>query len=167
MRGISNWHRTSAKKYRRDVRRTADGPRRHPPIPTIRVAWSWPPVIARPLVCRDGPGKGAAPHRRQGPGQDRFVGRTAHSTESRDAEPFRGQRVLVIGFGSSGGEIAIDLHEHGAHAAVSVRGPGNIIPPGIVGIPVLALGIALGPLPTGLADVLAGTLARLVIGDIT
>jgi thioredoxin reductase len=112
-------------------------------------------------------GNCAAPHMPRWPGQERFVGRIVHSSEYRDAEPFRGQRVLVIGFGSSGGEIAIDLHEHGAHAAVSVRGPVNIIPRDIVGIPVLALGIALGPLPTGLADVLAGTLARLVIGDIT
>jgi indole-3-pyruvate monooxygenase len=109
----------------------------------------------------------AAPHMPRWPGQERFGGRIVHSSEYRDAEPFRGQRVLVIGFGNSGGEIAVDLHEHGAHVAVSVRGPVNIIPRDIVGIPVLALGIALGPLPTGLADVLAGALARLVIGDIT
>jgi indole-3-pyruvate monooxygenase len=109
----------------------------------------------------------AAPHMPRWPGQERVAGRIVHSSAYRDAEPFRGQHVLVIGFGNSGGEIAIDLHEHGAHVALSVRGPVNIIPRDVAGIPVLALGIALGPLPTGLADVLAGAMARLVIGDIT
>ena len=32
-----------------------------------------------------------------------------------------GQRVLVVGFGNSGGQIAIDLHEHGARPSIAVR----------------------------------------------
>jgi alkyl hydroperoxide reductase subunit AhpF len=39
-----------------------------------------------------------------------------------------GQRVLVIGLGNSGGEIAIDLSEQGAHAAICVRSPVNVVP---------------------------------------
>jgi cation diffusion facilitator CzcD-associated flavoprotein CzcO len=109
----------------------------------------------------------AGPYVPRWPGQERFVGRIVHSGEYRNGEPFRGQRVLVIGFGNSGGEIAIDLHEHGAHVAVSVRGPVNIIPRDVAGLSVQSLSIALGHLPTRLADALAKPLARVVIGDIT
>jgi indole-3-pyruvate monooxygenase len=109
----------------------------------------------------------AGPNVPRWPGQERFVGRIVHSSEYRDAEPFRGQRVLVIGFGNSGGEIAMDLHEHGAHVAVSVRGPVNIIPRDVAGISVQSLSIALGHLPVRLADTLAEPLARAAIGDIT
>jgi indole-3-pyruvate monooxygenase len=112
-------------------------------------------------------GYSALPYVPRWPGEETFGDPILHSSEYRDAEPYRGKHVLVIGFGNSGGEIAIDLHEHGARVAVSVRGPVNIIPRDVAGIPVLTLGIALGPLPTRLADTLAGTLARLVIGDIT
>jgi len=37
--------------------------------------------------------------------------------------------VLVVGFGNSGGEIAIDLVEHGAATEIAVRSPVNVIEP--------------------------------------
>ena len=37
------------------------------------------------------------------PGQEGFKGRVLHSSEYRDGEAFRGQKVLVVGFGNSGG----------------------------------------------------------------
>jgi indole-3-pyruvate monooxygenase len=100
-------------------------------------------------------------------GQERFRGRVLHSSEYRSGESFRGQSVLVVGLGNSGGEIAVDLHEHGARAAMAVRGPVNIIPREIAGIPVLAISIVLSRLPARLADALAAPLVRLTIGDIT
>jgi cation diffusion facilitator CzcD-associated flavoprotein CzcO len=45
------------------------------------------------------------------PGQDSFQGGILHSSVYQDGEPFRGQDVLIVGFGNSGGEIAIDLWE--------------------------------------------------------
>ena len=101
------------------------------------------------------------------PGHERFGGEIVHSSEYRDGEPFRGRSVLVVGFGNSGGEIAIDLHEHGARVAMAVRGPVNIIPREILGLPVLAIGIALSRLPARFADALSAPLLRLIIGDIT
>jgi cation diffusion facilitator CzcD-associated flavoprotein CzcO len=112
-------------------------------------------------------GYNAVPHEPRWPGQECFHGPIMHSSAYRNGEPFRGQRVLVIGFGNSGGEIAVDLHEHGAKVAVAVRGPVNIIPRDILGIPVLSIGIALSRLPTHVSDALAAPLVRLVIGDIT
>ena len=112
-------------------------------------------------------GYNAVPYQPQWRGQERFSGRILHSSEYRSGESFRGQSVLVVGLGNSGGEIAIDLHEHGARVAIAVRGPVNIIPREILGVPVLALSIALSHLPARFADALAAPLVRLTIGDIT
>jgi indole-3-pyruvate monooxygenase len=112
-------------------------------------------------------GYNAVPYVPRWPGQERFGGRIMHSSEYRNGEPFRGQSVLVIGFGNSGGEIAIDLHECGARVAMAVRGPVNIIPREILGVPVLAIAIALSRLPARFTDALAAPLVRLTVGDIT
>jgi cation diffusion facilitator CzcD-associated flavoprotein CzcO len=42
------------------------------------------------------------------PGQDLFKGRIMHSSHYKNGEPFKGKNVLVVGFGNSGGEIAIE-----------------------------------------------------------
>ena len=112
-------------------------------------------------------GYNAVPYLPRWHGQERFRGRMLHSSEYRNGESFRGESVLVVGFGNSGGEIAIDLHEHGARVAMAVRGPVNIVPREILGVPILAISIALNYLPARLADALSAPLVRLVIGDIT
>src|ERR1044072_4080587 len=48
------------------------------------------------------------------PGQDSFKGAIIHSSQYKNGEPFKAKKVLVVGFRNSGGEIAIDLWEHGA-----------------------------------------------------
>lgn len=101
------------------------------------------------------------------PGQGSFQGSILHSSEYRDGEPFRGQKVLVVGFGNSGGEIAIDLWEHGARPSLAVRSPVNVIPRDLFGIPILAIGILQSKLPSRLADALNAPLLRAVIGDLT
>jgi indole-3-pyruvate monooxygenase len=112
-------------------------------------------------------GCNAVPYVPRWRGQERFRGRILHSSEYRNGESFKGHDVLVVGFGNSGGEIAVDLHEHGARVAMAVRGPVNIIPREVFGVPVLAVSIALSRLPAQLADALAAPLVRLIIGDIT
>lgn len=101
------------------------------------------------------------------PGQEGFRGVMLHSREYRNGEPFRGQRVLVVGFGNSAGEIAIDLHEHGARPTMAVRGPVNIVPRDILGIPISSVSLLLSRVPARLADALAPWLSRLTTGDIS
>jgi len=72
--------------------------------------------------------------------------------------------VLVVGLGNSGGEIAIDLCEHGARPAISVRSAVNVVPRDFLGIPILAWGIALSVLPGRLADAIAALVSRLSFG---
>jgi cation diffusion facilitator CzcD-associated flavoprotein CzcO len=100
------------------------------------------------------------------PGREAFAGTFLHSSGYRNGEPWRGGRVLVIGFGNSAGEIALDLYEHGAAPTLSVRGAVNVIPREILGLPVLVAAAPLRALSPRAADAIGGALARVGVGDI-
>lgn len=112
-------------------------------------------------------GNARVPHRPAWPGEDGFQGKVLHSSVYRNGEPFRGQNVLVVGFGNSGGEIALDLLEHGARPELAVRGPVNIVPRDILGIPLVTVSLGMRFLPAGVADALAAPIQRLRTGDLT
>ena len=107
------------------------------------------------------------PLRPEWPGMKTFPGKIIHSSEYKNGIEFKGQRVLVVGFGNSGGEIAIDLHEHGAISHVAVRSAVNVIPKEIAGIPFLNFAIPQNSLPAWLADAINAPIVRILIGDIT
>ena len=100
-------------------------------------------------------------------GIETFGGRVLHSCDYKTGKDFRGQRVLVVGFGNSACEIALDLYEQGAVPSMSVRSPVNVVPRDVLGIPVLELSWLLSPLPPRLADRLSAPLMRLLMGDLT
>ncbi len=101
------------------------------------------------------------------PGQDAFHGRFLHSEAYRSGSEFAGRRVLVVGLGNSGAEIAADLVESGAaRVAVSVRTPPPITSREIAGIPVQIFGLLLHPLPAPLVDRVGAVLRRLGTGDL-
>ena len=105
------------------------------------------------------------PHQPRWPGEERFGGDIRHSSAYRNPAPYAGQKVLVVGFGNSGAEIALDLAEHGVRVALAVRGPVNIVPRDLLGIPILSIAIALSILPPGVADALSAPVVRLAIGS--
>lgn len=107
------------------------------------------------------------PQRPVWPGMDRYQGQVLHSAAYRDGVPFQGQRVLVVGLGNSGGEIAIDLHEHGALPTLAVRSPVNVIRRDIFGIPFITFGILQSKLPPELADAMNAPLMHLLTGDLS
>src|SRR5207244_8183372 len=92
-------------------------------------------------------GHARVPEKPSWPGLGDFRGRVLHSSEYKSGAEFKGRRVLVVGFGNSGGEIAIDLFEQGARPAIAVRSAVNVIPRDFVGLAILAWGIALSVLP--------------------
>jgi cation diffusion facilitator CzcD-associated flavoprotein CzcO len=102
------------------------------------------------------------------PGRDRYRGRILHSAEYRNAEPFRGQRVLVVGPGSSGMEIAHDLADGGAAKVwLSARTPPNILlREGPGGIPGDLIAHVMLHLPTAFADAFARLGRKLAVGDL-
>jgi putative flavoprotein involved in K+ transport len=90
-----------------------------------------------------------------------------HSGNYRNGEPFRGRRVLVVGAGNSGAEIAVDLVEHGAAAvALSVRTPPAIVRRDVLGLPAQVFGIASGHLPVAAVDAIAATIRRVAIPNL-
>lgn len=100
-------------------------------------------------------------------GQDLFDGPILHSSQYKNGIPFKGQEVLVIGFGNSGGEIALDLWEYGAKPSIAVRSAVNVIPRELFGIPILSIGIMQRRWPLRLADAINGPILRAVFGDLT
>ncbi|XP_040825894.1 dimethylaniline monooxygenase [N-oxide-forming] 4 isoform X1 [Ochotona curzoniae] len=55
------------------------------------------------------------------PGIQKFKGKVLHSQEYRIPEGFRGKRVLVIGLGNSGGDIAVELSRTTSQVFLSTR----------------------------------------------
>ena len=99
-------------------------------------------------------------------GMETFRGTIIHSCQYKTGRDFKGKKVLVVGFGNSACEIAIDLYEQQATAGMSVRSAVNIIPRDIMGMPVLQLSLAMKLLPSKLADSLNAPLIRLLVGNI-
>jgi hypothetical protein len=100
-------------------------------------------------------------------GMETFTGSIMHSYGYKTGKDFKGQKVLVAGFGNSACEIAIDLYEQGAFPSMAVRSPVNVIPRDILGIPILELSLLMSRLPPRIADTINAPLMRLLFGDIT
>ncbi len=100
-------------------------------------------------------------------GMETFTGTIMHSYGYKTGKDFKGQKVLVVGFGNSACEIAIDLYEQGAIPSMAVRSPVNVIPRDILGIPILELSLLMSRLPSRVADTINVPLMRLLFGDIT
>lgn len=60
------------------------------------------------------------------PGHEGFPGKCSHSWEYRDPEAYRGKRVLVVGIGNSGGDIAVEI----SRSAEMVRKGEKVLHPG-------------------------------------
>jgi cation diffusion facilitator CzcD-associated flavoprotein CzcO len=101
------------------------------------------------------------------PGRSVYQGEVLHSSEYKNGSRFKDRDVLVVGFGNSGGEIAVDLFEHGARPSLAVRNAVNVIPRELAGVPILSIGIVQNKMPAWLADAVNAPILRAVIGDIT
>lgn len=100
-------------------------------------------------------------HRPALPG--RFDGRVMHSGEYKSAAVFAGQRVLVVGCGNSGADIAVDAVRHAASVDLSLRRGYYFLPKFVRGRPIDTLG-GLIRLPRALKQRVDALIVRLVIG---
>lgn len=112
-------------------------------------------------------GANAQPRRPALPGEEVFGGRVLHSRHYNDALAFAGQRVLVVGMGNTGAEIALDLCEQGVAVALSVRSPVNIVHREFLGRPSQRSSLLLARLPQRWGDTVAGWLRDLSVGDLS
>ena len=108
------------------------------------------------------------PHRPALAGQERFAGTLLHSADYKSGAPFAGRRVLVVGSGNTGGEIAVDLVEHGAAAVeMCVRGPVHVVRRDPFGMPAQVLGLATAWIPVGARDPMFNLLVKMTVGDLS
>ncbi|MEZ4888423.1 MAG: NAD(P)/FAD-dependent oxidoreductase [Chitinophagales bacterium] len=100
-------------------------------------------------------------------GQKSYQGQIVHSRNYKNPAPFAGQKVLVVGMGNTGAEVALDLSEKGIDTYISVRSPINFVPRDVNGRPVQLTAKQLAKLPFGLGDWLGMQIRKIVIGDLT
>lgn len=97
-----------------------------------------------------------------------YRGSVVHSADYRNPEPYRGRRVLVVGGGSSGMEIAAELARHGAREVLlSVRTPPNLLLRASGGLPTDLPVPLFFRLPVPLVDAMLALMQRLTVGDLT
>ncbi|WP_460060596.1 amino acid permease [Streptomyces sp. YKOK-I1] len=104
------------------------------------------------------------------PGRETFRGTLRHSLTFRDGLELRGKRVLIVGAGNSGVDIACDAARHADTAYLSVRRGYRFVPKHIAGLPTDALlsgrldppkGLVLSGDVNAMLDALVGDLTRL------
>lgn len=103
------------------------------------------------------------------PGRAEWPGYLVHSSQYRNPLPYTGKRILVVGAGCSGMEIAYDLATGGAAKVwLAVRTPPNIMlrqgPGGIAGD---FIATPLEHAPIRIADAIARFGRRMSIGDLS
>jgi putative flavoprotein involved in K+ transport len=102
------------------------------------------------------------------PGADSFAGELLHASAYRNAVPYVGKDVLVVGSGNTGAEIALDLVETGAASVrVSIRTPPHIVFRERGGIVNPMLGVTFRHLPPKVFDPIARRLRKTMLGDLT
>lgn len=102
------------------------------------------------------------------PGREEYGGELRHACDYRDAEPYRGRDVLVVGAGNTGAEIAVDLAEGGAaRVRLAVRTAPHILRRSTLGWASQYTGVLVRRLPVWLVDRLAGPVGRLSTPDLS
>ena len=124
-------------------------------------------IAARHVVVATG--RAHTPVIPEWPGLETFAGEFLHSSTYRNAVPYVGKRVLVVGTGASGLDIAHDLAAGGAAKVwLAVRTPPNILlrslPGGLPGDVVLRPLFHLSP---SVADTILLILRSLSLGDLS
>jgi putative flavoprotein involved in K+ transport len=102
------------------------------------------------------------------PGLDTFTGDVIHASRYRNATPYAGRDVLVVGPGNTGSEIAVDLVEGGARQVwLAVRTAPHIVRRTTAGWPAQGTGILVRRLPVPLVDRLARGMAMVSVPDLS
>lgn len=92
-----------------------------------------------------------------------FSGELLHSSEYRDPKIFEGKRVLLVGCGNSGADIAVDAVHRAASVDISLRRGYYFLPKFIGGTPTDAMGGKV-KLPRLLQQRISAALSRFMLG---
>lgn len=95
------------------------------------------------------------------PGAETFRGELIHSIAYRRPGPFAGRRVLVVGVGNSGGEIASELADAGVDVSIVCRSGANVVPLTLAGVPIQYVAAGLWKLPVPVRDAAVAAVRRI------
>ena len=95
-----------------------------------------------------------------------FDGTVLHTSDYKSASVFAGKRVLVIGAGNSGCDIAVDAVHHAASVDLSVRRGYHFVPKYLFGRPSDTLNQG-RPLPPRIKQAIDSRVLRMFTGDPT
>lgn len=93
-----------------------------------------------------------------------FAGEIVHSSDYRSPSQFDGKRVLVVGAGNSGCDIAVDAIHHGSLCDLSMRRGYYFVPKYVFGRPADTMGGAI-KLPMWLKRRVDGMILKWFVGD--
>ncbi|GFP96185.1 indole-3-pyruvate monooxygenase PjYUCCA3 [Phtheirospermum japonicum] len=95
-----------------------------------------------------------------------FGGRMMHACEYKSGKEFGGKRVLVVGCGNSGMEVALDLTNHHAFPSLVVRSSVHVLPREILGKSTYEIaGTMMKWVPVWVVDRVLLAAARLILGS--
>ncbi len=98
--------------------------------------------------------------------EGQFAGELLHTASYKHAEQFKGKRVLIVGAGNSGCDIAVDAVHYAASVDISVRRGYYFVPKYIFGKPADTLG-GKKPLPPWLKQRIDSVVLKWFTGDPT
>ncbi|WP_299311516.1 NAD(P)/FAD-dependent oxidoreductase [uncultured Aquimarina sp.] len=99
--------------------------------------------------------------------QEDYKGEIIHSRNYKNVVPFKGKKILIVGMGNTGAELALDLSEYDIDVTISVRSSLLIVPRDINGRPVQTTAKKLEKLPFGLGRWIGKQVRRFIIGDLS
>ena len=95
-----------------------------------------------------------------------FTGEAYHSRDYRSPEQLRGRRVLVVGGGNTGVDLACDAATAADRAAISLRRGYWFVPKHVFGVPADVIGHGGPTLPGWLERRIIAVLLRLTVGNL-
>jgi hypothetical protein len=117
--------------------------------------------LYRALICATG--CNWDPHQPEVKGQ--FDGEVRHSVTYKKAEEFKGKRVMIIGAGNSGADIACDAAKFSDKAFISMRRGYHFIPKHLFGVPADELSEKGPQLPLWMSRAVMQVMLRVINGD--
>jgi len=94
-------------------------------------------------------------------GMEQFEGVICHAVEYKNPTPYKDKRVLVVGVGNTGGEIAPEIADLAAATDVCVRSGALVVPKMMMGIPIQYHGWVLSIFPRWIQRLMARATAKM------
>jgi cation diffusion facilitator CzcD-associated flavoprotein CzcO len=102
------------------------------------------------------------------PGLEHFTGELVHSSDFRNAWPYRGRDVLVVGAGNSAADIAVQLANHGARRIwLAVRTPPHLVRRAMGPVPSDIFLELFARVPASVVDPVIDRIKRLMWGNLS